>query len=154
MERAEQETRDLERRPGETQLSLALPFVEHAREPCFVAGEEAANLLLHRLRQCRVLGGDHAAEAQAVMDEHASVERDVSPELLGCAARLRVNRAEVAREHVVITRHERAPELRLRRKVVVEARLGDAELARDVGVAEAIEPARLRETLGRIENAI
>ncbi len=44
-------------------------------------------------------------------------------------------------------------ELGLAGEVVVQARLGDADLGGDVGVAEAVEAARLHQPLGDVEDA-
>ena len=47
---------------------------------------------------------------------------------------------------------ERLAEFRLARKMVVQGRFGDLQLGGDVGVAEAVEPADLDQSLGDIED--
>ena len=60
---------------------------------------------------------------------------------------------ELGGEPFRVAGDERFAQLRLTGEVVVQARLGDAELRRHVGVAEAVESARLHETLGGVEDA-
>src|SRR5204863_9919364 len=69
--------------------------------------------------------------------------------VLGAAVDRRQRRGEILR----VARDERAAQLRLALEMVVQARLGDAELLRHVGVAEAVESTRLRKALGDVEDA-
>jgi hypothetical protein len=65
-----------------------------------------------------------------------------------------VDRLQRATEHQLIPHDQGAAEIGFRRKMVMQARLRDGELLRDIGVAEAVETACLRESLGDVEDLL
>src|SRR5215510_14510311 len=153
-ERADQRARDVEGRAGELQRAAPTALLEDRDEPALVLVEEMAHLVLHRLRQRGVLGGEHAAQAHPVVAQHIRVDLRVPRQLLRGVAGGAIDLAERREERTLIPRDEAGPELRLRGKVIVEACFRDLERPGDVRVAEAVEPARLDEALGHVQDPL
>ena len=82
------------------------------------------------------------------------VEVRVRGELRRRIVGLGVDRVERTDKPLGVAADECLPELALPREVVVEARLGDPKLGRDVGVAEGVEPADADELLGDVEDLL
>jgi hypothetical protein len=95
-------------------------------------------LRLHRLRQGRVLGGEHAAQAHPLVAQDGLVERGVALQLLTRLAGLTVDCVESLNETSPVALDQRAPENCLRPEVVVKACFGDAELCGNIRMAESL----------------
>ena len=152
LETADDRPRLVVRAAGRRSEPLACP--PPARATSHVSFSSKKRTIASRIGcgQRLVLGGEHPAQAHA----------------LGRAARPRRSRRrrrawrgrrppasislERRGEALRVALDQRLAELGLPGEVVVQAGLGDAELVRDVGVAEAVEAARLHEPLGDVED--
>ena len=135
------------------QCPLLLPLLEHLLQPGLVLVEKAHHRLAHGRWQRRVVGGQHSAQAHALVLQHQRVQLRVAVQLLARVRALRVDALQGLAEAPGIAVDERLPQFSLARKVVVQAGLGHAQLARHVGVAEAVEAAGLDQSLGHVQDA-
>ena len=84
--------------------------------------------------------------------EHAEVQVRVAAQLAGCRGRGGIERRQRLAEPVGVAADERLAEVGLAGEVIVQRGLGDPEFGGDVGVAEPVEPAYLREALRDVQD--
>ena len=154
LQSAHHHARLLARGCAQAKISLVLALIEQAREPYLVGRKEHLQRLLHRCRQRPVFRRGHAAQAHAVLGQHIRVQLHVRAQARGCACRGRVDLVQRARKGRRVTLDEPASQFRLGGEVIVQRGLGEPDLGGDVGVAEAVEAARLHEVLGDVENTL
>jgi hypothetical protein len=74
------------RRALELERLVLLALLEHAHEPALVRVEVVAHLVAHRLGERAELGGEHPAQAHAVVAQHVLVDGGVAAQLLARVA--------------------------------------------------------------------
>jgi probable blue pigment (indigoidine) exporter len=153
LEAAQDQPRAVDGRAVEADGALALSACEDGGKPRLVVVEEPRHGRAHRRGEGLVLGREDPAEAHALALQHPAIERDVRLEPCDRRQLARVDLVERGGEALDVARDQRLAERGLAREVVVQARLRDGELERDVRVAEAVEAAGLHEPLGHLEDA-
>ena len=110
-------------------------------------GDSAIDVLRSRLGPRHQAGIDEGrADIERVLRDEMNIDRDQAAAM--------VQRMIDEGTLRYVTSDERDPEVGLRREVVMEARLLDAELLRNVGVAERVEAAHLHQTLRDVEDSL
>jgi hypothetical protein len=104
----------------------------------------------HRLGQRVVLGGEHPAQTHPLAGEHPDVQLGVGGQPLESRAATGFDGGERVGESSGVAGNQGRPEFCLAGEMVVQGRLGDAQLGRDVRVGETVEPAGLYEPLGDV----
>ncbi len=132
--------------------SLAPACLEDRGQPALVAVEEFDDRLAHRLWQGPVLGGEHAAEAHALLSQHVEIERDVALEPGRVVGARGVHGVESDGESCGVSGDEGGAQVGLAGKVVVQGRPGHTQLGGDVGVAEPVEAPVLDEPFTGVED--
>jgi hypothetical protein len=129
--------------------------IEEAGEPRLVVGVEPAHLLLHLGGKGRQVRGEHPAEAEprALLVGRAE-QLDVGGQLGGRVAIAGGDAPKRLGEPLAIACDESPTEIRLRGKMVVDARRADSDALRQVAVAERVVTASLRELLRDVEELI
>jgi hypothetical protein len=136
--------------PANSRVPSSWPWTRTASS--HVSFSSKNHRVLHRLGERSVLRGKHAAQAHPLALEDVRVELRVGIELGRRVDRTGPDLCQGALETIRVSLDERLPELRLAREVIVQTRLGDLELGRDVRVAEAVESADLYEAFGGIQD--
>lgn len=141
------------RRPVELHDFCGPALAEHPGEPDFVVGEEVADVGLEFIGEGRQFGGEHAAQAEAVVGFEGGMEElDVSLEGSSRGELLLVDLDERRVEPLAVAAHEGSDEVLLGAEVVVDGRGFDADPLGEITEAEAVVSAVLDELLGDVED--
>src|SRR5579885_456823 len=98
--------------------------------------KKAVNCLLEALRYHILLARHNAAQAALVLPQTFPVKRSISFNARHSWRTRLANGSQSAIITVAVTLNERSSEILLRRKMMVDARLANADSLRQIGVAE------------------
>src|SRR5215207_1261584 len=155
LETVEECGRSVSRASLEVELRCPTPRVENPSEPGFVVGIEAAHLLLHLGRKRREIRGEHPAEAEpSALLVGRTEQLDVRRQLGGGSPACCADASQCVGEPIAISRDQRATEVSLGGKVMMNARRPDPDALGEITIAEGVVPTRLGELLSDVEELI
>jgi AcrR family transcriptional regulator len=138
---------------AEPQRAVLAPVLEDLFYPVLVRLEEGGHRLPHGRGQGLVLGCEHAAQAHPALLKYLVIEVRVRRQTPRGRQPRPVDGGQRPGEPARVPGDQRQTEIGFPGKVVVQRRLGDTHLGGDVGVAEAVVAAYLKQDLSGLQDA-